>query len=629
MNDALKIAKKYWRFSSFRKPQEEIINAVLEKKNVLALLPTGGGKSVCFQIPALLQDGICIVISPLIALMQDQVENLTKKGIKATTIPSKSSQNEIITLFDNLKFGGFKFLYISPERLQSTFIQQKIKELNVNLIAVDEAHCISEWGHDFRPSYRNIKILKELQPNANFIALTASATQKVVADISKNLELKNIQIYRKSFYRENLAYQIFTIEDKLHRLKQIFKKTKTPAIIYVNSRKKTVEISDFLKANNFKSGFYHGGLSSEEKEKSFKNWMSEKKPIMVATNAFGMGIDKENVGVVVHLNIPNSLENYVQEAGRAGRNGKKAFSVVLQNENDIVLLKDRLKNSLPTIVEIKEVSKKLYQHFQIAVGEIPENSIDFNFLEFCRKYQFIPNKVTSILHILSNHNLIEITHNFNQKSIVQFIVNSRQVLFYGKSNTPLKNFTNSLLRSYGGLFEQETKIDEFMLAKKTGIISTQVFAYLNQLKKDNLIIYKKATNNTSIQFLAPREDDKAINRISKEITQYLKQKQQKVSDIIEFIQNNRVCRNVQILSYFNEQKFVKCGICDVCLSEKKKNNSTLSSEIIQLLQKEKFMASKEICSILTAKEKDILIHLRNLLSKNSIGINNQNKFYIK
>ncbi|MDG2193525.1 MAG: RecQ family ATP-dependent DNA helicase [Polaribacter sp.] len=292
MNTATHILKKYWNHDAFREPQQEIIEAVLAKNNVIALLPTGGGKSICFQVPTLLQEGVCIVVSPLIALMQDQVRNLTNRGIKAIALTSGISQDDMIALFDNLRFGNYKFLYLSPERLQSTFIQEKIKQLKVSLIAIDEAHCISEWGHDFRPSYRNINILKELQPNTNFIALTASATKEVLEDISASLELNNVQVFKKSFYRDNLAYQLFFTEDKLHRLLQIFSKTKAPAIVYVASRNKTKEISKFLTVNGFSASYYHGGLTSNEKQEAFENWMSERTPIMVATNAFGMELIK-------------------------------------------------------------------------------------------------------------------------------------------------------------------------------------------------------------------------------------------------------------------------------------------------------------------------------------------------
>ncbi len=626
MDITLKILQKYWGFLSFREPQNQIIKAVLNKKDTFALLPTGGGKSICFQVPALANKGICIVISPLIALMQDQVESLANKKIKASTIPSGISQDDIITLFDNLKFGNYKFLYLSPERLQSKFIQQKIKELHVNLIAIDEAHCISEWGHDFRPSYKNIKILRELKPTVNFIALTASATQIVIKDIVKNLELRNPIIIKKSFFRKNLAYQIYTIEDKLQRLKQILQKNTSPAIIYINSRKKTVEIANYLNANKFNCSFYHGGLTLIEKQTSFNNWMSEKTPIMVATNAFGMGIDKPNVKIVIHLNLPNSIENYLQEAGRAGRNGEKSYSIILQNNNDIALFNKQINNSLPTIIEIKEVYKKLHQYFRIANGEFFETSFDFNFLDFCKKHNFIPHKIDSILKILNNNGVITLTYNFNKKSTVKFTTNSYNVINYKAGK--IQKFLSILLRNYGGLFEHETKINEFLLAKKTGTTSKQIVNFLNKLHQEEIISYQKASNNSEITFLTPREDGKTINRISKDILLFIKQKKEKATSLVNFIKNNSICRSIQILYYFNEKKVTNCGICDVCISKKKTNTSQLSNNIILLLKNNKNLSSQEISTLLDAKEKDILIHLRKLLTKNKIAYNHQNKFYL-
>ena len=622
------ILKKYWGFSEFRTLQEEIITTVLEQRDVIALLPTGGGKSICFQIPAMAKEGVCLVISPLIALMQDQVESLTQKGIKATSIKSGSTQDDIITLFDNIKFGGIKFLYISPERLQSFFIQQKIKELNINLIAIDEAHCISEWGHDFRPSYRNIKILRELKPDVPFIALTATANEKVLNDISKNLDLKEHQVFKKSFSRENLAYQIFTIEDKLQRLLQIFTKTKTPAIVYVNSRKKTEQIAAFLNANNFKSSFYHGGLSSIEKNISFENWMTEKTPVIVATNAFGMGIDKANVGLVIHLDIPSSIENYVQETGRAGRNNKKSFAVLLFNKSDTLLFKERIEKTLLSIKEIKEIHKKLYQYFRISLGELIEEPFSFNLLEFCKKYNFSVLKVDTALKILSNNGIIEISSHYNKKSTLQFIVNSRTVLNYLDKNAFIKKFTNSILRTYAGLFEQEVNIDEFFIAKKAGITTNLVLSNFERLQEDNIIEYKAVKNESELTFLLPREDDYTINRVSKEIKQFISQKKKKSDDLIQFINNSTICRSIQVLSYFDEVQKKKCGICDVCISENRKSTVNLSSKIIQLLKQHNSLSSSEISEFLLANEKDILIHLRQLLTDDKIKINHQNKYQL-
>ncbi|PQJ73582.1 RecQ family ATP-dependent DNA helicase [Polaribacter butkevichii] len=622
------ILKEYWGYSTFRSQQEEIITATLAQKDVIALLPTGGGKSICFQVPAMAKEGVCLVISPLIALMQDQVENLTEKGIKATSIKSGATQDEIIMLFDNIKFGGIKFLYISPERLQSFFIQQKIKELNINLIAIDEAHCISEWGHDFRPSYRNIKILRELKPEVPFIALTATANKKVLNDIATNLTLKEHIVFKKSFFRKNLAYQIFTVEDKLQRLLQIFTKTKTPAIVYVNSRKKTEQIAAFLNANNFKSSFYHGGLSSIEKNISFNNWMTEKTPIMVATNAFGMGIDKANVGLVIHLDLPSSIENYVQETGRAGRNSTKSFAVLLFNKSDILLFKDRLEKTLLSITEIKEIHRKLYQYFRIALGEISEETFSFNLLAFCKKYKFSVLKVDTALKTLANNGVIEISNEYNKKSTLLFIVPSKTVLNYLDQNPIIKKFTNSILRTYAGLFEQEVKIDEFFIAKKTSLTTSLVLSNLERLQNDAIIEYKPVKNEAELTFLLPREDDYTINRFSREIKQFIHQKKKKADDLIAFVNNNTICRSIQVLGYFDEIKTEKCGICDVCISNNRKPSKNLSSEIIQLLQKQQALSSLEISGALIANEKDILIHLRQLLTDDVITINHQNKYQL-
>lgn len=626
---AKNILKKYWGYTTFRKPQEEIIQAVLQKKDTIALLPTGGGKSVCFQVPALITEGVCLVISPLIALMQDQVENLKKRNIKAATIKSGLSQDEIITLFDSIKFGNYKFLYLSPERLQTSLIQQKIKELKISFVAIDEAHCISEWGHDFRPTYRNIKVLKELKPDVNFIALTATANKQVLEDISKNLELKQPQLFKKSFFRENLAYQIFNIEDKLLRLIQIFTKTKSPAIVYVNSRKKTKDIANFLNANNFKSSFYHGGLPLAEKQIAYENWMSEKTKIIVATNAFGMGIDKPNVGIVVHFDLPFSLENYIQESGRAGRDEKKSFAVLLKNENDILIYKDQLKKRLPSLTEVKEIHRKLYQYFRIAKGEILEEMFQFQISEFCKTYQFSQKKVTSVLKILSNNGILEISNTFNQKSTVIFNASSKKVISYAINNIYTKNFIDTFLRTYTGLFQQEVKVDEFLLAKKTNSTSKQVIEHLERLHQDNILTYKRIKTDLEIRFLVPREDDRTINIFSKEIVQFLKQKQKKSDDFLNYIQNKNTCRSIQILDYFDEKSTKKCGICDVCLSEKKTKNQDISSDILSLLAKNSSLTSQEINQHLKANEKDILIHLRILLSENKVQINHQNKYLLK
>tara|TARA_R110000787_G_scaffold105825_6_gene213384 strand:+ start:2571 stop:4460 length:1890 start_codon:yes stop_codon:yes gene_type:complete len=622
------ILKKYWGYADFRSSQEEIIKAVLEKKDVIALLPTGGGKSICYQIPALAIDGVCLVISPLISLMKDQIENLDKRGIKAFNIKSKSSVDDIVALFDNLKYGSSKFLYLSPERLQSEFILQKLKEIPINLIAVDEAHCISEWGHDFRPSYRHIKKIREVLPEVPMIALTATATKKVINDISKNLELKDVSVFKKSFYRENLAYQIFTYENKLGRLEQIFKKNPHPTIIYVNSRRKTEEVSNFINSKGYSSTFYHGGMSTDDKSDAFDAWMKEKKIIIVATNAFGMGIDKPNVKVVIHLDLPNSIENYVQEAGRGGRNGEKSFSVVLQNENDIISYKRNALENIPTIKEIKVVHQKLYQYFQIAKGEKIETPFDFNFLEFCNLYKQDQKKTTNILQILRKNEIIGLSPKFNQKSTILFTTTSKQLINHKSKSKLSKKLIDFLLRSYGGVFQKETKINEFDIAKRIQTTSLSVKEELKKLEENNILEFKEANSYEELLFLLPREDDKTINRVSKTIQNYLTQQIKKGEDLIDFIKNNNICRSIQLVTYFGETADSECGICDVCISNKKRDSKDLHQQILQLFKEQQEISQEEIISLLDTDEKAILIHLRHLLSKDSIGITNNNKFFL-
>ncbi len=621
------ILKRHWGFDTFKKPQLAIIEAVLKRKNVIALLPTGGGKSVCFQVPALLKEGVCIVISPLISLMEDQVTNLRNKNIKATTIPSGSSEDEIIILFDTIRYGNYKFLYISPERIQSKFIQQKIAQLNVNLIAIDEAHCISEWGHDFRPSYRNLRILQELHPYVNCIALTATATLRVIQDIQTTLGFENPSLFKKSFERKNLAYKIQYTEDKLNQLTRIFSKNRAPAIVYVNSRKKTQELSRFLNAQGFSSDFYHAGLSAINKKEAFERWMLERTQIIVATNAFGMGIDKPNVQTVVHYNLPNSIENYIQEAGRAGRNGAKASAILLTNANDVLLKKEIYKKTHPTKKEIKFIHKKLYQYFRIAKGELRDDAFDFDILDFCDRYQLPKHKTFNSLQILNNNEVINYQSNTQKKSSFRFLVTSKVMLQYKSNNAKTVNFIDNLLRMYSGFSEQYIKIDEFYLAKKTGITSTQVIEHLERMAHDEVIEYKKNTSNGLLSFLVPREDDKTINSIAKKIKFYLKQKAKKIKKIIAFAENNSLCRNVQILAYFGEEHAEKCGICDVCLHEKDsiKNNT---AAILKLLEN-KSLTLQEICTNLGQEEKHILITLRFLLSEEKISLTATQKYYLQ
>lgn len=628
--NALQILQKYWHYDTFRKPQEDIINAVLQKKDVVALLPTGGGKSICYQIPGLLQKGVCVVISPLIALMQDQVLNLEKRGIKAIAITSRLSENEIIQAFDNMLYGKIKFLYLSPEKLQSAFIQIKLQQLPINLIAIDEAHCVSEWGHDFRSSYLKIAVLRELFPKVNFLALTATATQRVVEDINTYLQLKNPQIFKKSFVRKNLAYQVYKTEDVFFKLKQMLTKIKQPTIIYVFTRKQTKELSDYLNQFNFKSGFYHGGLSITEKEEAYQNWMQEKTPIMVATNAFGMGIDKDNVKLVVHLNIPQSIENYMQEAGRAGRNGLKSFAVLLYNDTSIYNFEKQVDKAITAVSFLKEVYFNLNQHFQIAYGEQPEQKFVLDLLQFCNKYHLNLMQTYNALTVLDREGVLLFETNYQIQSSLQFSCTNEELFRYEKNKTDLKKIIQILLRYYGGIFDNPVLIDEYLLAKKMQTSKRKIIALLKILEKDHIIHYRKKTTVSAIQFLVMREDDKVINRIKKRVNHRNALKTAKKEAILNYITNNSDCRSIQLLTYFKETNFKPCGICDVCLDKKKRKNDTkkIITSILNLLQEKEYLTAKELVFSLPHKEEEIIKSIRFLVENNTIKLNNANQYHI-
>ncbi|MFD1294362.1 ATP-dependent DNA helicase RecQ [Lutibacter holmesii] len=627
MKSPLEILKIYWGHTTFRTPQKEIIDTVLKGEDALVLLPTSGGKSICYQVPALAMGGICIVISPLIALIQDQVNSLKEKNIKAIALTSQLSQDEIVIAFDNLQFGGIQFLYLSPEKLQSKFIQDKIKQLQVSLIAIDEAHCISEWGHDFRPSYLQLNILKELQPNATFIALTATATQQVLEDIQLHLELNDAQVFKKSFKRSNLSYHVLKTEDVYGKLKQLLHRAKDAVIVYTNNRKQTQEVSQFLNRNGFKSSFYHGGLSLSEKNEAYLNWMQDKTPIMVATNAFGMGIDKPNVRVVIHINTPNSLENYIQEAGRAGRDNKKSHAVLITNDALLHETITKFKSNIPTVKFIKKIYFNLNQFYNIALGELPLESFNFSLQKFCSIYQLNLLQTYNAIKILEQENILLLDENYSKKSSFKFIVSNQQLFNY-LDNYPSKNeFIQLILRSYGGVFEHFTIINEYVLSKKLKCSKNEIIKNLKELHEQGIIKYSFADTTSKLNFMVVREDAYTINRISKNIEKRNNLKYEKLKAVINFIQNKQTCRTIQLLTYFNETCKEQCGTCDVCISKNKTKVSlkSISEEILKTLQNQT-LSSSELAAILNFTEEEILNSLKILLEQNKITITSQNKF---
>lgn len=612
--------------------QEEIIKAALEKRDVLALLPTGGGKSLCFQIPGLAKEGICIVVSPLIALMEDQVNALQKKGIKALAIVGGISYSELDALLDNCIYGNFKFLYLSPERLQQDIVQQRIEQMNVNLIAIDEAHCISQWGHDFRPAYLNISILRELHPEVPFMALTASATNKVAEDIKKQSGLNNAVVLKSSLERKNVAYNVIFAEDKIYRLRQILKDPGETGIIYVRSRKATIEITRELKYYGYKAEAFHGGLTGKEKSFRLENWLKENIKIMVATNAFGMGIDKPNVRNVVHLNLPESIESYFQEAGRAGRDMKPANATIITNNSDLPVLKNQFVKTLPDLEFTITVYKRLCSYFRIAYGEGTESKFDFNFSEFCNHYQLHSEKTYNTLQLLDRLSIIKLTQQFRKICQVQFIISGNQLFPYLEKNRKYEDVSKALLRTYGGIFENKLPVDTVMIAKKAGLAERNVIDILKSLVKDKIIDFEYHENDAAITFLVPREDATSIFPYSRYIKNQAKNKTDKILAILAYVENNNICRSRQLLQYFGETDTGDCGICSVC----KKSEKGLKKDIIKSIYLDIIKeleagpkSSRELVENLSYPEDSILKVLRLLLEKEIIEISKAQLYKLK
>ena len=629
MQHPINILERYWNFTEFKPLQEDIINAVIEGEDTFALLPTGGGKSLCFQIPSLAKEGICIVISPLIALMKDQVQKLQDQGIKAMALTSGIPPQQIDTLLDNCIYGNYKFLYISPERLQQELVQERIRQMHVNLIAVDEAHCISHWGNDFRPAYKNIALLRQLQPGVNVVALTASATPKVVQDIIKELDFIQPKIFKQSFSRPNLAYLVLHENDKYYRMESILKKYTASSIIYVRNRKLTLEISTFLESKGITATYYHGGLSNAEKDRFMQQWLNDQKQVMVATNAFGMGIDKPDVKTIIHFNLPESLESYFQEAGRAGRNGDKAFAVILKNNSDELLIKNQFLSVLPTVDFIKQVYRKLCSYFQISYGEGEFTTHDFDFTTFCKVYEFNTVLCYNALLLLDRTSIISLSRQFHNQVSLQVIASNQVVFRYLETHKDFEIIVKSILRMYGGVFEHDTKINLLRISEKASVTEPVLISTLKQLEKDAIITLNLAKTDAQVTFTQPREDDKTINRIASVIEQQNDLKQVQVKAVLDYIKNDAVCKSKQLLSYFGETNITPCGICSVCTKTKKPTKSqdlkSLRNHIIERLESGD-LSSRALITELNCSEKDLKMVLQLLLEHQIISITKTNTY---
>ena len=564
------ILKRYWGYDDFRGIQREIIESIGSGHDTLGLMPTGGGKSITFQVPALAKDGTCIVITPLIALMRDQVDNLRRRGVKAAAIYSGLSHEEILTTLENAIFGGIKLLYVSPERLSSELFQTKLRHMKISFITVDEAHCISQWGYDFRPSYLQIANIRKLIPDAPVLALTATATPQVVEDIKIRLnnEKSDFNTFKMSFERKNLAYVVRQAEDKIGELLHILRSTKGSTIVYARSRRRTKEYAELIKEAGISATFYHAGLDACEKDKRQQAWQHDEYRVIVATNAFGMGIDKPDVRVVVHVDCPDSIEAYFQEAGRAGRDGFKAYAVLLYNNSDERKLMKRISDSFPDKDYIRQVYEHLAYYYQIGVGSGYGHTFEFNIDKFCHSFHHFPIQVDSALKILQRAGYIEYTEEQDNQARVMFTV-SRNDLYRLENNSPNEEkIITALLRSYGGLFTDYNYIDEAFLAQVTQLQPQQVYLILKNLSQRHILHFIPQKKTPYIRYTQRREDKEHIQIMPDIYEERKAQFAERIRAMIRYAKRDRICRSRQLLSYFGDHSGHNCGQCDVCLSQR-------------------------------------------------------------
>lgn len=627
--EALKILEKYWGFREFRAQQLEVIESILEEKDTLTLFPTGGGKSICFQVPTLMQDGICVVVSPLISLMEDQVNSLQQKNIKAMAITGGISYADLDRNLDNCIFGNYKFLYLSPERLQQELVRERLKQMNVSLIAVDEAHCISQWGHDFRPAYRNIADIRDLLPEVKIAAFTATATREVVKDICEQLKLESPVIHQKSFERSNLQYDVIKTEDKYFRLTQIL--NNESAIIYVRSRNATQEISEFLNKNGITAAAYHGGMKKEDKSKKFEQWLTNKISVMVATTAFGMGIDKPDVRTVIHIDLPESMESYFQEAGRAGRDFKPAKAIILTNAGDVPVLKNQFLNNLASVEDVKLVYRKLNAYFRIAFGEGENTEYDFNFASFCNQYKFNSHKTFNALQLLDRCSILRLSQNYQKKTEIRILLSGNHLDNYLDENPRYANIIKTILRNYGGVFENLIPFNLASVSEKSNISEKECVKIFEELDEKEIIEFQLSKHDASIVYLLPREDDATINPVSAFIKEYNNTKKAKIMAVLEFVENDQVCRQVQLLKYFGEKDLKPCGKCSVCNKKDKELSRDDMNEIylgILRLLKNGPMNSREIVASLKYSETAVIKVIGLLCEKRMLERTENNKYKI-
>ncbi|MBK9480169.1 MAG: RecQ family ATP-dependent DNA helicase [Bacteroidia bacterium] len=629
MQSIHQLLKHYWGHSTFRPLQENIIQSILDGTDTLALLPTGGGKSICFQVPALAMDGVCVVISPLIALMKDQVDNLTKRGIKACAVYSGMKKQEIDVLLDNCVYGKIKFLYLSPERLSSELVKVRLSKMKISFLAIDEAHCISQWGYDFRPAYLRIAELRELLPQQKILALTATATPEVVKDIQQQLNFKNSKVFIASFERKNLAYIVLQEEDKWNRLLKIVTSLKGAGIIYARNRKRTQEIALFLQRNSITADYYHAGLSPQVRDTKQNNWMLNNCRIMVCTNAFGMGIDKPDVRFVVHLELPDSLEAYFQEAGRAGRDGNKSYGIVLFQSVDSNESMHRLKQGFPTVSEIKSVYQALCNYYKLAIGSGLEITFDFDSADFCNTFNLKANHVFNCLKFLEKEEYLSLSDSSKTNAKLKILLNKQALFDFQVANKDLDILIKTILRSYSGAFDEFILISETELAKRTAQKKEDIIKQLNYLNKLKVISYFPQSFLPQLTFTRARVDVKKLTISAEVLSKRFELAAQKLNAVIHYAESTKLCRSQMLLHYFGESTAGFCGVCDVCLAKNKTLNLTsemftlLTNKITSLLQTQKLPLKSLVKLMEHKKEKQSILVIQHLLDSGILLTENE------